>query len=80
MTDHRGQLFYNSLSFLLFLLLLFKKSRDCQNKPDTGLEYHIHESWDTSVGIAVGCGLDSRGLILGRGKIFLYPIKSPDQL
>jgi hypothetical protein len=33
-------------------------------------------SWDSSVGIAVGCGLDSQGSIPGRGKIFLFSTAS----
>jgi hypothetical protein len=44
----------------------------------------ITEEWgelysrDSSVGIATGCGLDGRGSIAGRGKIFLF--SSPDRL
>jgi hypothetical protein len=61
-------------------LLPPSSSRDFQNKPGIGLEYHIHESWDSSVGIAMDYGLDSWGLILGRSKIFFSTPYSPDQL
>jgi hypothetical protein len=37
-------------------------------------------SWDSSVGIMTGCGLDDWGSISGRGKRFFCTAQYPDQL
>jgi hypothetical protein len=67
-----------------YAFLLFKRKRECKKKKETR-EYFFKSVYgsvnrDSSVGIAMDCGIDLQGSIPGKCKRFFSTLQRPDRL